>query len=224
MHNDDDGIAQEDVQQAHEMQEKEEEVEEPHEVGEEEVGHEEDVAQTVEEEEELVGQHVEEEEEEEGEDREEEEDEDGLDFEFFSDTEFNDNYKDILYSFSRKWLFTQLTHKVSGKATNEFWNLTMEYMPKLLEFKKREGRTKNIPRFIHLRRQLYTKFCPKVKMEFAFRKKIDGSIIKHTSSAAPLKAFQLNQEYEKLYEIASIKVRSHSVSFSNIFDNKFKKN
>ena len=124
----------------------------------------------------------------------------------FVGEEFEDDYKTSLNSFSRQWLETQLTHRVSAKATNSFWSNAMDFLPKLLEFKLREGRERPIPQFVHQRKQLYKQYSPDVKMEFAFKNKIDGSIIKHSGTTAPLKEFQLNPNYSKLYEIASVKV------------------
>ena len=121
--------------------------------------------------------------------------------------EFNDNYKDVLESFSEKWLLAQLTHKVSEKATNHFWNLTQEYMPTLMMHHQREGRESNVPGFINQRKKLHRKDCPQFEMEFGFQKKSDGSLKKVLGSTAPLKSFQHNKDYIKLYEVASVKVK-----------------
>ena len=120
--------------------------------------------------------------------------------------QFEDTYNDVLQSFSRKWFFTQLSHKVSAKAANEFWDTCLQFFPKLLDMKEREGRVKNVPKFIQMRRNLHAKYCPKVKMEFAFKKKNDGSITIISSTKTPLKNLQRNSDYVKLYEIASVKV------------------
>ena len=143
--------------------------------------------------------------EEEEEVEEEEEEEEGEEEE--EDQEFQDTYKDVLNSLSRQWLLTQLNHRVSAKAANQFWDIAMKYLPKLLMFKEREGRQKNVPKFIQQRRKLYANHCPDVHMEFGFQKKCDGSINKISGGTAPLRTFQLNSEYTKLYEITTIKVR-----------------
>lgn len=116
------------------------------------------------------------------------------------------NYKDVLDSFSKNWLLTQLTHKVSARATNRFWDESMKFMPKLLELRSLQAPQKKIPKFINQRRKLYSDKCPEVKMEFAFKHKSTGVIKKVESSSAPLKALQHNENYIKLYEIASVKV------------------
>lgn len=123
--------------------------------------------------------------------------------------EEDDNYNDVLHSLSKKWQCTQLTHKVSAKATNDLWSLAIGYFPKLFELKEREGRTKEVPKFIQQRRKMYQQYCPDVHMEFAFQKKSDGSIVKVYSQTAPLKTYQQNPNYVNLYEIAYIKVSTH---------------
>ena len=124
------------------------------------------------------------------------------------DIENEDNYADSLHALSKKWQFTQVTHKVSEKAANVFWDYAFNYIPRIMEFKEREGRLNNVPKFSQQRRKL-KKCCPEVKMEFAFKNKIDGSIVKHSASTTPVKALEQNPEYVKLYEIATIEVKLH---------------
>ena len=156
---------------------------------------------------------------EDGEDGEEEEDRD-LQQRLQEDDPFEDTYKDVLHSLSRQWLSSQLTHKVSGKATNLFWDIAFQFIPKLLDMKHREGRTKNIPKFIQQRRLQERQYCPDIHMEFGFKKKSDGSIIIHSGPTTPLKAMQLNSDYVKLYEIAYVKVSYNTTELcSNMFKN-----
>ena len=49
---------------------------------------------------------------------------------------------------------------------------------------------------------------PDVLMTFAFRNKSDGSIVTVTEDSTPLRKFQRDPEYEKLYEEAHIEVCS----------------
>ena len=120
--------------------------------------------------------------------------------------QFQDTYSEVLNSLSRKWFSAQLSHKVSAKAANHFWDLSIQSFPNLLKLKEREGRVKKIPKFIQQRRKLNSNHSPNVKMEFAFKNKNDGSITKVTSTSTPLKALQRNPDYVKLYEIATVKV------------------
>ena len=162
-----------------------------------------------------------EEEEEEGEEEEEEDDdlishEDG-DGEGHDERDVDDilrqgNYKDVLHSLSKQWLFTQLSHKVSGRATNHFWNICMTFLPTLLKLHEQEGNTKPIPKFLTQKNKLYKQYCPPVEMEFAYRNKSDNSIRVVNTSTAPIKELQRNNEFEKLYEMAYIKVKTEMLS------------
>ena len=130
-----------------------------------------------------------------------------------SNSDFEDNYTDVLHSMSKKWLLAQETHKVSARATNKFWSLSLDYMPKLLKLQEQEGRQNPIPQFIQQRRKLHKQYCPEIQMEFGFQKMFDGSLKIIKTSSAPLKDLQLNRDYIKLYEIASIKVIITKICF-----------
>ena len=54
-------------------------------------------------------------------------------------------------------------------------------------------------------------------MEFGFQKKSDGSLKTLKTSSAPLKEMQLNRDYIKLYEIASIKVMTYPTFIVTLF-------
>ena len=123
-------------------------------------------------------------------------------------TQFVDNYKDILHAFSKQWLFTQMSHKVSARATNDFWDVCFKYVPQLMMFHEREGRQEVPPKFISQRRHLHKQFSPEVQMEFGFKHKKDGTIHKVKGSTTPLKEYERNEDYLKLYEISTVKVSS----------------
>ena len=112
--------------------------------------------------------------------------------------EFQDNYKDVLHSLSKKWLDTQLHHKVSATATNKFWELSVNYMSKMASLWEREGQPKQIPGFIHQRRKLYEEYSIDIEMEFGFKNKRTGTIEIVKSSSAPLKRLQHHEDYIKL--------------------------
>ena len=95
-----------------------------------------------------------------------------------------------------------MKHRVSAAAANSFWEAAFKFIPTVLEEKKE----KKVPQFIQQRRKLYADYCPPVHMEYCYRKKLDSSIIKFHGSSAPLKAYQNNKQYEKLYEMAHVKV------------------
>ena len=82
----------------------------------------------------------------------------------------------------------------------------MKIIPKIVEVKEREHVNKKIPSFIHQRRLLYKKSCPPVKMQFSFKHKVTGEIHKVDCNSAPLKEFQRNPDYVKLYEEGHLQV------------------
>ena len=123
--------------------------------------------------------------------------------------ESDDSYNDIFRAFSNAWLETQLTHHVSLTAANKFWSLSQNYMPKLLDLRKTEHITRKVPQFPQIRNTIKKQMCPEIKISFAFLDKEDGSIIHVSDVNTPLKQFQRNPRYEKLYEEANIEVKKN---------------
>ena len=113
----------------------------------------------------------------------------------------NNEHEDVLEELSEKWLLMEYKHNVSGAAANAYWDLAFKLVPRVLELKK-----KKVPKFVHQRRKLINDDCPKIEMEFYFRKKEDDSIVKFSGTNAPLKQYQNNSKYEKLYELAYVQV------------------
>lgn len=116
------------------------------------------------------------------------------------------NYATLFRSFSEKWLNTQLTHYVSLTATNAFWRLALEFIPPVMETRKKESIHRKIPQFVQVRRNLYKEIAPKIKMSFAFLNKENGTIVKVAEDHTPLSKFQRDPHYQKLYEEAHIEV------------------
>ena len=113
-------------------------------------------------------------------------------------------YKDALENLAKKWLYVQLTNDVSAAATNSFWKLALSSFPQLLAAKEESNVNKNVPGYIHLRRQLYND-CPPVHMKYAYQNKGTGEIVVVSSVNCPARNFPKTQ-FIKLYEEAHIKV------------------
>ena len=94
----------------------------------------------------------------------------------------------------------QMKHNVSATASNTFWDLAFNFIPQVLEKRKRK-----VPKFIQQRRKLVKNNCPPVFLEYYYKKKSTGEVVKFCGSVAPMKAYQ-NPSYEKLFEIAYVKV------------------
>ena len=104
---------------------------------------------------------------------------------------------------SEKWMLAQMKHHVSAEAANAFWDLAFKYVQPCLQ-----QRQKRIPKFVQQRRKLIEDNCPEVHMEFTYRNKITGQIVKYKGKTAPVKMYETNSNYEKLYEMAYVKVKA----------------
>ena len=116
------------------------------------------------------------------------------------------DYVSFFNSFCKQWLHTQLTHHVSLAASNTFWKLSFENISKIFDLKRNENISRKIPQFYQIRKNFYKDNCPEVKMSFAFLDKNDQSIIHVNGDTTPLKEYERNPQYQKLYEEAHIEV------------------
>ena len=132
------------------------------------------------------------------------------------DTEVDEeDFNSLFDSFSSQWLNAQLTHHVSLTACNTFWNLSFKYVSKILEQKNNENIKRKIPQFLQIRKNKYKDICPDVKMKFVFLNKTDQSIINVNEDHTPLKEFDRNPQYQKLYEEAHIEVIAIASTLTN---------
>ena len=123
-----------------------------------------------------------------------------------SDPEDMDTYESLFASFTEKWMETQLTHHVSLAGANAFWKLSFQYVNDICKLKTEENIAKNIPQFVHVRRQVQKEICPNVLMSFAFMNKNDGSMIYIRDDHTPLNKYQRDPRFKKIYEEAHIQV------------------
>lgn len=117
-----------------------------------------------------------------------------------------DSFEDLFNCFSQQWLYTQLTHHVSLSATNSFWQLSMKYIPDMMEAKKRDNIKKKISQFVQVRKNIFKDISPKFKMTFCYMNKEDGTQYHVSENYTPLTQFQRDPRYQKLYEQAQIEV------------------
>ena len=114
---------------------------------------------------------------------------------------------------SKQWLCTQMKHHVSAAATNALWDIAFQFVLPCIE-----QRQKRIPKFIQQRRKLFENHCPEVHMEFVYRNKMTGEIVEYKGTTAPLKMYENNSNFEKLYELAYVKVKpKYCIHFHKIF-------
>lgn len=72
--------------------------------------------------------------------------------------------------------------------------------------KLNENVTKKIPQFLQIRKNIYKDICPQIQMTFAFLHKTDNSVIYVSDDHTPIKEYERNPQYQKLYEEAHIQV------------------
>lgn len=121
-----------------------------------------------------------------------------------SDTSVDDDYDSIFAELKAKWLLTEQEHTASKTASDMFWKLSMEYFPRL---EAAHGKRKNTPQFNSIRRKMYLDVLPPIQIEIGFKNKATGDIVVVNDTITPLKRFP-NSNYEKLYEIGTVKVSS----------------
>ena len=123
------------------------------------------------------------------------------------DEDEENSFESLFLSFSNQWLHTQLTHHVSLAASNDFWKLSFKYVSKILEFKFNEGVKSKIPQFLQIRKNIHRNICPDIRMNFVFLNKTDNSLVRVNVDHTPVKEYERNPQYQKLYEEAHIQVK-----------------
>ena len=116
------------------------------------------------------------------------------------------SFDSLFDSFSKQWLHTHLTHHVSLAASNTLWQLAFKYVSKIQELKQHEDVKRKIPQFLQTRKNLYKDYCPDIKMNFIFLNKNDQSITHVDVDRTPLKDYDRNPQFQKLYEEAHVEV------------------
>lgn len=127
-----------------------------------------------------------------------------------------DDYASLLKAMSRKWYSAQLNHKVSATAAEAFWKIAKTYWPKIVQAKQSEEVEKSTPLFPNQRKKLDKQLCPEIHMEFGFLNVTTGEVETVNSMTAPLKDYERNPNYIKLYEEAHIKVNYLLVNIQHV--------
>ena len=120
--------------------------------------------------------------------------------------EEEEDYFAILKHLSKKWLETEVNHKVSKTASEAFWSLGREWFHKLFVTKSIQNVKRKTPSFVHIRRRLYKEYVPPVMLQFGFKNKVTNEIVNVDNSlVTPKSAFPPHQ-FDKLWEIAHVQV------------------
>ena len=83
---------------------------------------------------------------------------------------------------------------------------------------------KKIPQFHQIRKNFYGDNCPPIKMSFSFLNKEDQSITRVNVDHTPMKEFERNPTYQKLFEEAHIEVTMNLCSYDPTRFNYLQKN
>lgn len=130
-----------------------------------------------------------------------------------SDTEIDTNfpfiehadYESILKELSTKWIVAEADHNVSKVASNVMWKLAFQFIPNLIRAKDQQEDQTKIPQFQQIRRNYTEDNCPEVELQFGYRNKETDETFHIKSTVTPKSRFPPNK-YEKLYEMATVKV------------------
>ena len=109
----------------------------------------------------------------------------------------------ILQNLANKWIVTEISHRVSKTASNQFWSLANEMFHDMYEAKGNHGR--KIPQFDQLRKKLYASNVPEIKLEIGYESKLNGEVTVVEAHSTPVSAFPPST-HRRLYEIASVDV------------------
>ena len=99
---------------------------------------------------------------------------------------------------AKKWLNIELSHHVSKTASNEFWKVALQIIPKLVPMKK-------TPTFPTLRKKMYGSLIPPINLHIAYENKATGEVQYVDQESTPISAFPVS-DYTKLFEVATVKV------------------
>ena len=124
-------------------------------------------------------------------------------------------YKEILSDLAEKWLLTEVNHRVSREASDQFWALANNMFHRLYLAKGNFGR--KVPQFQTLRAKMYMNRTPPVQMEIGYQCKETGeiSVVKEATST-PVARFP-PCTYRRLYEIGSVDVRKLKKNSTQIY-------
>ena len=112
------------------------------------------------------------------------------------------DFPDLVEDLAKEWLLLEMSHNVSKKASDLFWELSKRMLARLME----SGCPTKMPSFTHIRRQLVNKYCPDIKIDMGFKKKDTGEIVAESDMRkVPITQYR-KPAYDPLYEIASVNV------------------
>lgn len=134
-----------------------------------------------------------------GQEQTQDDDEDG------DEVEEGETYKALYSKLSKDWLLTEIDHRVSKTASNEFWLIAQKYFHDLDVAKEREGRRKKTPQYLQARKDLYKAHVPSISLQIMYRHNQTGETYLIRGDSTPASQYPPNI-YSKICEVASIEV------------------
>ena len=113
----------------------------------------------------------------------------------------DEDYTTILNKLKSEWLLTEINHSVSKTASDAFWKLGLKYFTNL----STAPGNKKTPFFKTIRRNMYKDLLPAIDLEIGYRNRSTGEITIANETYTPMKNFPAAR-FEKLFEIATLKV------------------
>ena len=122
------------------------------------------------------------------------------------DEEDKTSFSYILSKFSEDWLMEEMDHKVSKQASSAMWNVASKWMGQLASAFEQEKK-KKFPKLDHIRRKLVKKRVPRISMDIGYvNKETEELTVVKDSDKLPIRDFPPSM-FEKVFEIASVKVK-----------------
>lgn len=117
------------------------------------------------------------------------------------------NYHEILNNLTKDWILLENRHRVSKSASEDFWRLASSAFPKLHKARIDEVVYKRVPQFQNQRKKMYDTKVPNINLKIGYKNLETDEISVVESSATPLSKYP-PRKYQKLFEVATVKVRS----------------
>ena len=119
-----------------------------------------------------------------------------------------ETYDEIFEELKIKWLVIENQHRISKRGSESFWRAALKFFPKL----KSAPGNKKTQQFKTIRRNLYKDKLPEISLQIGYKHRTTGEIKVVTDTFTHRKQYSPS-EYEKLYEIGTIKVKYNYVFF-----------
>ena len=115
------------------------------------------------------------------------------------------DYNDILNLLTEKWISLELHHHTSKRASEDFWDLSKKFFPKLFRARIDDMIYKPIPKLKSQRNKKKKDNIPPINLQVVYLNKETDEVTVYQGEKMPVNQFNPRQ-FQKLYEVASVKV------------------